>query len=103
MQEKAFSIDIPEIAEMLEDSKSKSQRVAVIVGSRAGALFRSGEFYDDLNAYSTKNLADMDDRSRFYECYSVLEDIHRRRSMSINELRSFIEGQVYGHSDVTHH
>jgi hypothetical protein len=103
MQAKVDTIDIPEIADILAEKKSNSQRIALIIGSRAGALFRSGEFYDDLNAYSARNFADMDERTRFYECYSLLEDIYKRRRMSLKEIRSFIEGQIYGHSDVARH
>ena len=75
MPETVSSIDITELAGILEDRKSNSQRIAVIIGSRAGALFHSEEFYDELKAYSTRNFADMDERSRFYECYSILDDI----------------------------
>jgi hypothetical protein len=103
MPETVSPIDITELAEILEDRKSNSQRVGIIIGSRAGALFRSEEFYDELKAYSTKDLAEMDERSRFYECYSILEDIFKRRSMSIQELRAFIEGQIYGPFDTPKH
>jgi len=103
MPETVSPTDITEIAEILEDRKSKTQRIAVILGSRAGALFRSGNFYDELKLYSTRNFADMDERSRFYECHAILEDICRRRSMSIKELRSFIEEQIYTHCDVENH
>lgn len=103
MPEIIASIDITELAEMLEDRKSNSQRVGVIIGSRAGALFRSEEFYEELKVYSTRNFADMDERSRFYDCYSILGDICKRKSMSIKELRAFIEGQIYGPFDVENH
>ncbi len=103
MPEIVSSIDITELAEILEDRKSSSQRIGVIIGSRAGALFRSEEFYDELKAYSTRNFAEMDERNQFYECYSILDDIFKRRSMSIKELRSFIEGQIYGPFDVENH
>ena len=100
MPEKVSLIDVTELSEILEDKKINSQRIAVIVGSRAGALFRSEEFYDELEPYSTRTFADMDERDRFSECYSILEDIYKRRSMSIQELKSFIEGQIYGQSNV---
>jgi hypothetical protein len=103
MPETVSSIDITELAEILEDRKSNSQRVGVIIGSRAGALFRSEEFYDELEAYSTRNFADMDHRNRFHECYAILEDIYKRKRMSIKELKSFIEGQIDVHLDVENH
>jgi hypothetical protein len=103
MPETVSPIDITELAEILEDRKSNSQRIGVIIGSRAGALFRSEEFYDELKAYSTRNFAEMDERNQFYECYSILDDIFKRKSMSIKELRSFIEGQIYGPFDVENH
>ena len=103
MPEEPSSIDITELAETLEDRKSNSQRIAVILGSRAGALFRSTDFYEDLKAYSTKNFADMDQRTRFYECYAILEDIYKSKRMSIKELKSFIEGQIDVHQDIENH
>lgn len=103
MPEESTPIDIVELAEILEDRKSNSQRIAIIIGSRAGALFRSADFYEELKEYSTKNFADMDERSRFFECYSILENILKRRSMSQKELRAFIEAHIREYSNVEHH
>jgi hypothetical protein len=103
MPETISSIDITELAEVLEERKNNSQRIAVILGSRAGALFRSTGFYEELKEYSTKNFADMDEKSRFYECYSILEGILKRRSMSIKELRAFIEAHIREYSNIEHH
>src|SRR5579859_4544648 len=103
MPETVSPIDVTELAEVLEERKSNSQRIAVIIGSRAGALFRSADFYEELKAYSTRSLADMDERTRFCECHSILEDIFRRKAMSLKEIRSFIEGQIDVHFDVEEH
>jgi len=103
MPETISPIDITELAEALEERKNNSQRIALIIGSRAGALFRSAEFYDELEAYSPKSFADMDQRERFYECYAILEDIYKSKRMSIKELKSFIEGQIDVKQDIENH
>src|SRR5439155_23788462 len=68
-------IDITELAELLEDRKNNEQKIALILGSRTGALFRSQSFAEEMIHYSTStsSFVGMNERERFNECYSLLQ------------------------------
>src|SRR5262245_33813430 len=66
-------IDITELAELLEDRKNNDQKVALILGSRTGALFRSQSFAEEMALFSARSLADMNERERFSACYQLLK------------------------------
>lgn len=67
------SVNIAQIVDILEDRKNKTPKIALILGSRAGALFRSEYLYEELKFYSTRTFTDMTPWERFSECYKVLE------------------------------
>jgi len=73
-------IDITELADLLEDRKSKDQKIALILGSRTGALSRSQSFAEEMIRYSTstRSFVDMSERERFNECYSLLKVAKRQ-------------------------
>lgn len=68
-------IGVAELAELLEDRKSENQNVALILGSRAGALSRSEGFVDAmaLSSKSMLSFVDKNERERFSECYTLLQ------------------------------
>jgi hypothetical protein len=67
-------IDITELAELLEDRKNTNQKIALILGSRTGALFRNQEFAEEMVQYSTitRSFVGMNERESFNECYTLL-------------------------------
>jgi hypothetical protein len=69
----AEAANIAEIVNFLEDRKNKTPKVALILGSRTGALFRSEYLYEELQFYSTRAFTDMTQWERFSECYNVLQ------------------------------
>lgn len=68
-------IDITELADLLEDRKNNDQKIALILGSRTGALFRSHSFAEEMAPYSTstRSFFAMNRRQRFSECYTLLQ------------------------------
>ncbi len=82
------SIDITELAGLLEDRKNNDQRFALILGSRTGALFRSQSFAEEMapHSTSTRSFVDMNPRERFSECYTLLRTAKKqidRRDLEI--------------------
>ena len=73
-------IDIAELADVLEDRKNNDKKIALILGSRTGALFRSQSFAEEMVHYSTstRSFVDMNERERFTECYSLLKTAKRQ-------------------------
>jgi hypothetical protein len=68
-------IDIMDLAERLEERKNSGSRIALILGSRAGALFRSKDFPEEMAPYSTRKSfsVDTNEIGRFSECYDLLK------------------------------
>lgn len=76
-------IDITELADLLEDRKNNnSQKIALILGSRAGALFRSQSFIDAMAHYraSPHFFVDMNERERFGACHALLKQAKEREA-----------------------
>lgn len=69
-------IDSAELAELLEQRKKNNQRIALILGSRTGALSRSPSFVEETMRYSstsTQSFNNMRETEQFSMCYSQLE------------------------------
>jgi len=76
-------IDMTELADLLEDRKNNTpQKIALILGSRAGALFHSPSFIDAMAQYSAipQFFVDMNERERFSTCYSLLKQAKEREA-----------------------
>ncbi len=95
-------ITITEIAKILEDGKNESPKIALLLGSRAGALFRSERLYEDLAYYSTRVFADMTPWERFRECYNVLQQTDEEISKSdlIVSLNDALSGIKFSKADI---
>lgn len=73
-------IDIPELADLLEDRKNDNQNIALILGSRTGALFRNQTFIEEMAHHSTStySFVHMNSRERFSKCYTLLPTVKQR-------------------------
>src|SRR5579859_3440798 len=80
------AIEIADIAKELEERKNENQRPVLILGSRAGGLFRSQYFYENMLRYSLRNFADLTPREQFSQCYEILD----KEAMSRTDLRIII-------------
>jgi hypothetical protein len=69
---KITDIHIEELAKDLAERSNKNQQPALILGSRAGGLFRSNEFYEDMRVYSMRNFAELSLREQFSEAFNIL-------------------------------
>lgn len=68
---------VKEIAMWLNARRNDSHSTVLLLGSRAGAFFRSEQFYEILQQYSVHNFMHLTHLKRFKECYTtltVLED-----------------------------
>jgi hypothetical protein len=66
-------IEIEHLARELENRKHEKLKTALVLGSRAGALFRSQKFYEDITYLSPKNLTMLSVTEQFSEAYSILK------------------------------
>jgi nucleoside phosphorylase len=62
---------IHEMVDLLDLEKNNRQKV-LLLGSRAGQLFRSAHFYNHLQPFSKRNFYQLSLIERFQECHSIL-------------------------------
>jgi len=83
-------LGIREMANLLEVRKDSHHPTVLLLGTRAGRLFRSTHFYNNLQLFSNRNFQEIPLISQFQECYAILTsdkfsetDIHSilRRSL----------------------
>lgn len=86
-------IGIADLAERLEDGKN-NQKMALILGSRTGALSRSQKLINEMSHYTTLPLATMEETDQFSECYSSLEVA--KKAIGREDLEFMLKEQVNG-------
>lgn len=64
--------DIQEMANLLEIRKNSHQHTTLLLGARAGQLFRSARFYEELQFFSNRNFHRLSRIKQFKECYAIL-------------------------------
>jgi metacaspase-1 len=64
--------DVAEMAALLTLRKQHHQRTILFLGARAGALFRSQQFYEILRPFSKRSFTAMSRFEQFTECYKLL-------------------------------
>ncbi len=96
-------VNIAEIVNVLEERKNKTPKVALILGSRAGALFRSEYLYEELQFYSKRAFTDMEQWERFSECYNVLQqnDGQMSKGELVNILKHALGGIDFSRADIS--
>jgi hypothetical protein len=80
-------IDVAALVQMLQDKKNNNQKTVLVLGGRAGALYRSTEFYRWLEQLSKRDLAGMSQLKRFSECYHVLRQLKADGSISSRDIK----------------
>ncbi len=97
------SVNIAEIVDILEDRKNKTPRIALLLGSRTGALFRSEYLYEELKFYSTRAFTDMTPWERFSECYNVLQQSDEQMSKGelVKILKHALSGIDFSRADIS--
>lgn len=91
--ERRAKFDVHEISLLLETRRKNRQTTVLLLGSRAGALFRSPQFYENLEKYSDRHFHPLSLLERFQECYTILaghhfgeRDIHGILRTSLSEI-----------------
>src|SRR5579859_2423022 len=64
--------DIEEMAKLLKIRKNSHHPTVLLLGARAGRLFRSEQFYEDLQFFSNVNFHGLPRIKQFKECYTIL-------------------------------
>ncbi len=82
------AIDVPTLVQMLQDKKNNNQKTVLILGSRAGALYRSLGLYEWLEQSSKRDFTGMSQRERFSECYNVLRQLKAEKGTSSRDIKS---------------
>jgi hypothetical protein len=68
--------DISTIAKLLEMRKRNNHRTVLLLGARAGGLFRSDHFYENLQEFSNRDFNKLSLLEKFNECHSILTNDH---------------------------
>jgi hypothetical protein len=92
MQERR-RFDIEEMAKRLEMRQGNNHHTTLLLGARAGELFRSEHFYSSLQQFSNRDFSKLSRPERFGECYRILTqtpfsetDIHSVLRKSLENL-----------------
>ena len=93
-------VDIGEIASWLELKKSMAHAPILVLGSRAGSLFRSQNFYDVLERYSYRNFHGLAANEQFGECYNVLKQVQFYEGELHSLLRSSMRDSIPTEADI---
>lgn len=73
MSGKVVKRTIADLGEILKMNAKNNQSMVLFLGSRAGGLFRSPEFYNMMAKYSTRNFSFLSQEERFVECYRIFQ------------------------------
>jgi hypothetical protein len=82
------AIDVPSLAQMLQNQKNNNQKTVLILGARVGALYRSSDLYEWLEQSSKRDFAGMSQRERFGECYNLLRQLKAEKGISSRDIKS---------------
>jgi len=96
-------IEIEHLARELENRKHEKTKTVLILGSRAGALFRSQKFYEDITYLSPKSLTMLSVTEQFSEAYAILKA--EKDKNPVEDIRilltSAIESSMYSTEDTS--
>jgi hypothetical protein len=82
-------IDLVDLATQLEECNLKDQKVALILGARTGALFRSQYFKKVMSQYSVRTFTELSPYESFTECFTILQ--HEKQSFGRSNLRVMLD------------
>ena len=86
-------LGIEQMAHLLTVRKESHEPTVLLLGTRAGRLFRSAPFYNNLQPFSNRNFQELSPITKFQECYSLLTsdkfsetDIHSILQRSLKDI-----------------
>ena len=86
-----YELSIQDIAKRLEMRKQNRTGTVLVLGSRAGSLFRSQSFYTTLNLLSSRPFSELSRNEAFEECYHILQ---RKEDLSTSDVHGIINRAV---------
>jgi ssDNA-specific exonuclease RecJ len=88
--EESPQFDIEELAGLLDLRKVNDQPTVLLLGARAGGLFRNRRIYDNLERFSHRDFRTLSRIEQFSECYTILT----RRQFSETDIHSILRTAV---------
>jgi|SRR5436305_4841640 len=88
---KISRLGIQDMANLLTMRKKNHQHTVLLLGARAGQLFRSADFYDNLRQVSKRNFHQLSRIKQFHECYSILTNDTK---LSERDLHSILQDSL---------
>ena len=86
-----YKLSIQDIAKRLETRKQIQNSTVLVLGSRAGGLFRSQSLYTTLSQFSSRPFSELPRIEAFEECYSILQ---RKEDLSASDVHGIINRAV---------
>jgi hypothetical protein len=86
-----YSLSIQDIAMRLDMRKQHRNGTVLVLGSRAGSLFRSQSFYTTLSRFSSRSFSELSRNEAFEECYRVLQ---RKEDLGTSDVNGIINRVV---------
>jgi len=92
MSPKEARIEIENLAKELENRKHEKSKTVLILGSKAGAIFRNPRFYEEIAYFSLKTMAGFSITEQFSEAYATL--IQEKSRNTLEDLRIFLTSAI---------
>lgn len=89
-----------EIAKWFQRRKQLNRRTVLVLGARAGGLFRSNYLYEELQFFSTRAFNNLSRLEQFRECYSILTGSLFSEMDLHNILRAALQKLTIARADV---
>jgi len=89
-----------EIAKVLEKRKRDNHSSVLLLGSRAGALFRSKHLFNVLHQFSHRNFSRLSHTEQFEDCFTILTRIPFSETEIHALLRSSLQDSVLTGADI---
>lgn len=87
-------VDAKELAKRLKFRKEHKAHTVLLLGARAGELFRSQYFYESLQQFSNLGFNRLSRVEQFAECYSILTKVSFSETEIYSILRVSLQGSV---------
>jgi hypothetical protein len=92
MSLKTVRIEIEHLAKELENRKHEKLKTVLILGTKAGALFRNPKFFEDMSFLSPKSLVALPMTEQFSEAFSILKA--ERNKNSLDDIKILLTGAI---------
>ncbi|WP_220207213.1 5'-methylthioadenosine/S-adenosylhomocysteine nucleosidase family protein [Reticulibacter mediterranei] len=89
---KEARLEIEHLAKALESRKHEKLKTVLILGTKAGALFRNPKFFEDMSLLSPKSLVALSMTEQFREAFSILKA--ERNKSSLEDIKILLTSAI---------